>query len=371
MRAIRGLQITSFVVLSPVLLIMISLISMLVVAIFSHVNSWLFQTSATTAVQQPQQAQLQQLITIRNTSSDISIPYQRNFSSTKQTKRIRLFSRLRQSPMTWTILSLTYAVYIIFKRKRATKQNTTLDSSNPQAIESVKKFKKKSSKRRKIKKITAAINEPRNRPRSIQLASPPSTPPAPFVNTSKEENEPRQQQDNEIGNWVSVSSAKKNQQRKKELDVIIDPATTVTHFFPSPTFSSASSVEDHVRSEQPLNLYSFEPTPVHSEDDAEDDEEEDHFIVKKTNKNWYSPFSTGLDLDIIPKQNQTDPLCLYKVDFNYNTNIPNNHPFRSPISNFHPPLSSIELLENHPFIPSANTKNHRSAFGPVGHKVSP
>ncbi|KAI8644629.1 hypothetical protein BD408DRAFT_413016 [Parasitella parasitica] len=365
MRTIRGLQITSFVVMSPVLLIMISLISILVVAIFSHVNSWLFQTTASAAVLQ------QQLITIRNVSSDISIPYQRNLNTNKQIKRIRLFSRLRQSPVTWSILSIIYAAYIIFKRKRTIKQKETLNSNNSQAIEPAKQLKKKSSKRRKPKKITAAINEPRHRPRSIQIASPPSTPPAPIVNNLKKENEPQPQQDNEIGNWVSVSGTKKNQQRKKELDVNIDPATTVTHFFPSPTFSCTSSINDHVEAEQPLNLYSFEPTPVHSEDDADDDEEKDHFIVKKTNKNWYSPFSTGLDLDIIPKQNQTDPLCLYKVDFNYNTNIPNNHPFRSTISNFGHPLSSIELLENHPFIPSANTKNHRSAFGPIGHKSSP
>lgn len=247
-----------------------------------------------------------------------------------------------------------------------------------QAIEPVKPLKKRLSKRRKIKKVTPAINEPRHRPRSIQIASPPPTPPTltstTIVNNSKEEIKSQKQQDNEIGNWISVSSTKKNQQKKKELNVNIDPATTSTHFFPSPTFSCTSSIHENVKTDQQqLNLYSPEPTPVHSEDDADEEEEED-FIIKEnklpTNKNWYSPFSTGLDLDIIPKQNQADPLCLYKVDFNYNTNIPNNHPFRSIISSFRPPLSSIELLENHPFIPSANTKSHRNAFGPIGHKVS-
>ncbi|KAL9555598.1 hypothetical protein PS6_002768 [Mucor atramentarius] len=260
-------------------------------------------------------------------------------------------------------LALDYVVCWGGKKRNAVKQKEILDSSNLlQLIEPAKPLKKRSSKRRKIKKVTSAINEPRHRPRSIQIASSPSTPPATttIVNKSAEE-----KQDIEIGHWISVSSAKKNQQKKKESNVHTDPATT-THFFPSPTFSCASSINESVKSvQQPLNLYSLEPTPVHSED------EDDESITKETaKKNWYSPFSTGLDLDIIPKQNQADPLCLYKVDFNYNTNIPNNHPFRSVISSFHPPLSSIELLENHPFIPSANTKNHRNAFGPIGHKVS-
>ncbi|CAO3646171.1 unnamed protein product [Mucor fragilis] len=367
MRTIRGLQITSLVVLSPVLLIMISLISMLVISIYSHVNSWLFQTAATTTAIIPHvlQQQQQQLLAIRNVSSDISIPYQRNLNTNKQFKRIRLFSRLRQSPMTWTILSIAYAVYILLKKKKNTiKQKDIQDSSNsPQLTEPAKPLKKRSSKRRKIKKVTSAINEPRHRPRSTQVASSPSTPPATTTIVNKPAAE--EKQEIEIGHWISVSSAKKNQPKKKEPNVNTDPATT-THFFPSPTFSCTSSTNINVKSvQQPLNLYSLEPTPVHSED------EDDESVAKEAaKKNWYSPFSTGLDLDIIPKQNQADPLCLYKIDFNYNTNIPNKQPFRSIISSFRPPLSKIELLENHPFIPSANTKSHRSAFGPIGHKIS-
>ncbi|KAL9536932.1 hypothetical protein MBANPS3_012238 [Mucor bainieri] len=360
MRTIRGLQITSLVVLSPVLLIMISLISMLVISIYSHVNSWLFQTTATTTALIPHVLQQQQqLLAIRNVSSDISIPYQRNLNTNKQFKRIRLFSRLRQSPMTWTILSIAYA-----KKRKAIKQKDILDSSNsPQLIEPAKPLKKKSSKRRKIKKVTSAINEPRHRPRSVQIASSPSAPPATATIVNKPAAE--EKQEIETGHWISVSGAKKNQPKKKESNVNTDPATT-THFFPSPTFSCASFTNENVKSVQPpLNLYSLEPTPVHSED-----EDNEPIVKEAAKKNWYSPFLTGLDLDIIPKQNQADPLCLYKVDFNYNTNIPNTQPFRSIISSFRPPLSKIELLENHPFIPSTNTKNHRNAFGPIGHKVS-
>jgi hypothetical protein len=109
MRTIRGLQITSIVVLSPVLLIMLSLISMLLFSIYSQLSSWLFQT---TQVQQ-------QLLFIRNISTDIAIPRQRTNKQYNHTivKRARLFSRLRQSPITWTIIIFLYAIYLVFKVK--------------------------------------------------------------------------------------------------------------------------------------------------------------------------------------------------------------------------------------------------------------
>lgn len=110
MRTIRGLQITSIVVLSPVLLIMLSLISMLLLSIYSQLTSWLFQTN-----------QVQQhLLYIRNISTtDIAIPHQRTNKQYNHTivKRARFFSRLRQSPITWTIIIFLYAIYLVFKVK--------------------------------------------------------------------------------------------------------------------------------------------------------------------------------------------------------------------------------------------------------------
>lgn len=94
-----------------------------------------------------------------------------------------------------------------------------------------------------------------------------------------------------------------------------------------------------------------ELTPIESED-------EDH----KQFKNWYSPFSTGLDLDILPKHisPQLDPLTL-----KYDTALPI-------ISNFYTPKRppSIEILENYPYIPSTSHHNtsFTHSFGPIGDK---
>lgn len=92
MRTIRGLQITSIVVLSPVLLCMVSLISIL----FSSIIGWIFPTIQ----QQPFPAK--------------SAPYQRNSSINHVFKKLQFVFRLRQSSVTLVILFL-YLFYILFK----------------------------------------------------------------------------------------------------------------------------------------------------------------------------------------------------------------------------------------------------------------
>jgi hypothetical protein len=92
-----------------------------------------------------------------------------------------------------------------------------------------------------------------------------------------------------------------------------------------------------------------------------------HSSDPKGPNSWYSPFSTGLDLDILPKSTYIkDPLCLYHIQ---NTIIPNNyHHF---ISTFHTPQkpTCIQLLENHPFIPSPSSTTFKHNFGPIGDKI--
>ncbi|KAI7906039.1 uncharacterized protein BX663DRAFT_549159 [Cokeromyces recurvatus] len=143
-----------------------------------------------------------------------------------------------------------------------------------------------------------------------------------------------------------------------------------------------------------LNLLSPESTPIHSEDE----EDEMMMMMVKTkenntnsnnssNNNWYSPFSTGLDLDFLPKTNQNDPLCLYKLNLSHIPSSYDHYHDSFPIisSLLQQELlqkpQSITILENHPFIPSTNhtthsasTTNHHhnnysyNVFGPVGDK---
>ncbi|KAI8351152.1 hypothetical protein BD560DRAFT_438869 [Blakeslea trispora] len=119
-----------------------------------------------------------------------------------------------------------------------------------------------------------------------------------------------------------------------------------------------------------LGLISPETTPNQSEDEEEGAERKDN--------NWYSPFSTGLDLDILPKLNLMDPLCQYKIDFKYNINIPLQHHYYHSHHHSHPyfrsslhsaqSVSCIEVLENHPFVSSkdSHSTHQQHAFGPVG-----
>lgn len=96
----------------------------------------------------------------------------------------------------------------------------------------------------------------------------------------------------------------------------------------------------------------------------------DEQVRKTHHDSWYSPFSTGLDLDILPKSTYTeDPLCLYHIQ---NTIIPNHHqPHPHLISTFHTPQkpTCIQLLENHPFIASPSSTTFKHNFGSIGDKV--
>lgn len=92
MRTIRGLQITSIVVLSPVLLLLISLICMLCISIFKQIVS----TPADILIQQQQQ---------------------RSFNN-KQAKRFRFFTKMRQSPIAWCAVIILYALYVLLKVKK-------------------------------------------------------------------------------------------------------------------------------------------------------------------------------------------------------------------------------------------------------------
>lgn len=118
--------------------------------------------------------------------------------------------------------------------------------------------------------------------------------------------------------------------------------------FPSPTPSCTTPKFDNNKID--LNLISPESTPIHSEDEEE------------TISNWYSPFITGLDLDIIPKLTQ-DPI--------YNSPIFTTNDFKTTTIPTHQQQqqSRIKLLEIHPFIPSPSIIHHtHHAFGSIGDK---
>ncbi|CEI92645.1 hypothetical protein RMCBS344292_06899 [Rhizopus microsporus] len=109
-------------------------------------------------------------------------------------------------------------------------------------------------------------------------------------------------------------------------------------------------------------------------------EQSDNEMTVKKNNNWYSPFSTGLDLDILPKFTMDQ----YKIHSTKNTctsplipNILYHHPHPHLSSPPSPPLShhhhsKIELLENHPFISTSSNHHHHynNHWGPIGENKS-
>lgn len=98
-----------------------------------------------------------------------------------------------------------------------------------------------------------------------------------------------------------------------------------------------------------LNLISPISTPIHSEDEQEP--------LQK--KKFYSPFITGLDLDIIPKYSHKEQDIIFTVNNTTSLFIPKS-------TN----ITTIQLLENHPFIPSSvnNHIHHPHLFGSIGDK---
>jgi hypothetical protein len=115
----------------------------------------------------------------------------------------------------------------------------------------------------------------------------------------------------------------------------------------SDDMNSTASPEDEDSS---VDLNSL--TPITSEDESEP-------LIERKRRSWYSPFSTGLDLDILQKR--PDPFAThYKFDS-----------FMLP-----PPISSsfksnIELLQNHPFIPTSKQQQVQHTLGPIGDSIRP
>ncbi|KAI9478312.1 MAG: hypothetical protein EXX96DRAFT_570363 [Benjaminiella poitrasii] len=373
MRTNRRLQITSIVVLSPVLLIILSIVSMLASSIYSNIKYCLFRLITLIPFVQHQQQLL------KNISTDVSIPYhQRYFKHTSKEsdnmlKRISIsiLFRLRDFTRISMILLLLYAVYHLLKK---TKLDIVVNQQETSILDSIEEEihgKKKTTKRRKSKKTA------RQRSRSMMTVS----------NSPEHNNHHTIVNSKSVGNLASFDDSdststpavKESHPRQSSKEV---EKQTVA----SPVSSCATTpslVDDRLLKKTPkddelhlldLNFLSPESTPVHSDDEDEGSNN------KKSNENWYSPFSTGLDLDILPKtSHQNDPLCLYRLDL---THIPYYHYDSFPIiSSLQQQVhlvqkpQSIKILENHPFVPSvtaaavtAHSPVMHNIFGPVGDK---
>ncbi|KAG0179794.1 hypothetical protein DFQ28_002159 [Apophysomyces sp. BC1034] len=105
-------------------------------------------------------------------------------------------------------------------------------------------------------------------------------------------------------------------------------------------------------------------TPVTTDDECTVVESpclSNQYVHYQPSRTWYSPFSIGLDLDIMPRSN--DPLCHYKIDA---------APMSEQQLEFHGlypqlPLSNLALLQSHPFVNAKKSHQDQShPLGPIG-----
>lgn len=217
------------------------------------------------------------------------------------------------------------------------------------------------------------------------------------LNVNNKKSSPQQKQQKEVDKnekeWTSVICEKSKSKRKvnssnngvtqdnnnehmKNQKTVNNTPLLTSTAIPSPTLSCETTTKSNsfkkVTTTIDLNLISPESTPIHSEDEHEDEAAAEAAVFEKasTTKNWYSPFNTGLDLDIIPKYSHHEQDIIFK-------NIYSMNHFTS-ISHQPQQLTSIQLLETHPFIPSStsttsptsvytSTTSHH-AFGSIGDK---
>lgn len=249
-----------------------------------------------------------------------------------------------------------------------------------------KRRKKSSNFKKRSRSISTSSTEEQQQQQQQELS----------VNNSKSSPQQKQQKDKDKNEkeWTSVICEKSknkrkvnssnnsvtqdnnNEHMKKKKTVNNTPPLTSTAI-PSPTLSCETATKNNsykkVTTTIDLNLISPETTPIHSEDEHEDEATTAAAVFEKasTTKNWYSPFNTGLDLDIIPKYNYQEQDIIFK-------NIYTMNHFTSIRHQPQQLLTSIQLLETHPFIPTStsttpptsvytsSTSHH--AFGSIGDK---
>ncbi|KAI8986463.1 hypothetical protein BDB01DRAFT_785753 [Pilobolus umbonatus] len=353
MHPTRGLKITSIIVLSPILLIILSLICILCYSTCSYLME-LYQPTTNLEAKDfiPTSLPIRLSLTAQSTHSPQHSKYCKQIYSIK---RLGIFSRIRQSPLAWCIIISLYCLYIFYKKKKIKIRNDLI-IYNIEPLQ-INEHTTKKNKRRRTKKLEKQKQKLRFSPTfsSEHSHTPKITDPSKCDSPTPTVPANPNRMEDSSGHDLAITGD--NQQN--EVTKNIDHDTFNVHR------------QEKKASNNNYDLLSPDITPVASEDE----EPTIQHVSKK--HNWYSPFSTGLDLDILPR---TDPLCQYKVDFHVPPSPPSdNATIPSLISLFQRNhLSNIELLQNHPFIPTTNTntgilnkeEHLPHSLGPIGVRVN-
>ncbi|CAO3596668.1 unnamed protein product [Absidia cylindrospora] len=162
----------------------------------------------------------------------------------------------------------------------------------------------------------------------------------------------------ESNDWISVGDNKK----KKDGVQPPPPSTNLDHSNDHEDYD-----DDDKTMVDELDTTTLKSTLMETPTTSDDDESESlgsPLLVNNNNssnnnnshhyepviRNWYSPFSTGLDLDILPREDplvMLDPMQLRKYDDRY---YQNNNNMTCKMEPRYQPCDNFSLLQNHPFI---------------------
>ncbi|KAI7882844.1 hypothetical protein K492DRAFT_205841 [Lichtheimia hyalospora FSU 10163] len=320
MRTSRGLRITSLIVAFPVLLILSSLVLICALAIQTQVKAWAAQ-------HQPQLLDVaQRPISRLATSTALAL------SPKPFTRRFRLKHFLPSTVWSWLGVLTVFALITVQKldivscsqkayafitppssptMAPASTTTTTLSDDNEHvSLSSHTSTKPLSSKPRKkklrSKQQRVSKQQHYRHHQSAATASPPSPPPSPPVRhaskptmtTTAAHNVLEDTSSSEEEEWINVGD-KKKKQRQSHNDAIHHHSS-----YEPPKTPIMSDADEEEETETEPEENSVVVQEQHHEKQPQEQQQQQQTNEQPVIRNWYSPFSTGLDLDIMPTRNK-------------------------------------------------------------------
>ncbi|KAI8139629.1 hypothetical protein BJV82DRAFT_626813 [Fennellomyces sp. T-0311] len=312
MRTSRGLRITSLIVVSPVILILISLVIILAIAVQSQVKAWYFAAVSTLPPHQPffnepspQFINTRSISRLASTAFVFSynhptaqLPASLDASNRIDTPKVtvattrRILPRLKRllPSSTWIGVLTVFALITLQKVPlQPLKSIASCITSPPGEIVDRPETKlsrpvskpRRKRVRRAVRKSAAAPAAPQQQQQQPADRSNTSATTEPVQHTLEDHSSIESSDDDENA-WINVGEKKRNKK-------------------PKPTPEQLPEVPPE---EQP-SAEEKEDDDDDSDDTATEDEVESvtktPVMEKPRIQSWYSPFSTGLDLDIMPK----------------------------------------------------------------------
>ncbi|KAF7729745.1 hypothetical protein EC973_003823 [Apophysomyces ossiformis] len=394
MRTSRGLRIISLIVLSPVVLILISLIAIFTTSIYTYLRSWCLSNFHSQLLTSQSIARVVSAAIVYHARQN---PWDEALTSYHApVKRMRWLSRIKRSPwMACAVVMLALVssqkLHMPYRRffdklqkrsrtagllaceglgfcgKKASEIGRSLVNSGGPSHREIGQSKKRRKKESKEKKVQRKCYRAQQRVSTAKTST---------AETAKdqEQNQEKPERLLELNNehlaeddWNFTSTNTVCDDDDHEEETKNDKQTDLCKWTETPCLDHAQEPAGARFDETMSDLTQDDKTaetPATTDDEytvVESPRLSEHYVDNQPNRTWYSPFSIGLDLDILPRSN--DPLCHYKIDVGCVSEK------QLELHGLFPqlPLSNLALLETHPFINSTKIHHdHPHPLGPIG-----